>query len=347
MKKSLVAISILGAVSSAASAQANVTIYGVADAGISYDRGVYAEDSTWRLQGSQQSGSRIGVKGTENLGGGLSASFVLENGLNLDNGLMAQGGRLFGRQAWVGLSGDFGTVRLGRQGTPLFDAIDHVDPFETGLAGNAQPVFGYGTYDADPLLRSDNILSYATPDLHGLSVQASYGFGEQAGNNSARRQLGFGMRYATGPLSVHFAYHDANTTALPASAAALGGGTVDLRTAFVGGTYDLGVARIHLAFADTDTDSALGRTNNRNWLAGVSAPVGSGTLLASYIRNDIRDIDEGTSDQYAVGYTLPLSKRTNLYTSYSHTRNDGAVRLNAWANGKDGDLFNVGIRHRF
>lgn len=347
MKKSLFALMVLGSFAGAANAQTNVSIYGIVDAGIVYDKNISAGDKTWRLQSGLQSGSRLGFKGTEDLGGGLSAIFTLENGFNVDDGTLGQGGRIFGRQAWVGLSGGFGAVKLGRQQTPLYHALLAVDPFAINLAGNAQAVFGSGLYLVDPFLRTDNTINYSTPNFSGFTGQVSYGFGEAAGDNSTRRQAAMGVSYANGPINVQFAYHDANTATLPAAAAALGAGTADLRTAFIGGTFDFGIAKAHLAFADTEVDAAATSRDNRNWLVGVSARVGTGTVLASYIRNDVKDIAEGESDQYAIGYTQPLSTRTNVYTSYGHTKNDSAVRLNAFANGQNGRQFNVGIRHQF
>ena len=134
---------------------------------------------------------------------------------------------------------------------------------------------------------------------------------------------------------------------LPATAAALGAGIADLRTAVLGGTFDFGLAKAHLAFASTKAEQAAVSTDSRSWLVGASAPLGTGTALASFIRNDVRDIAEGQSDQVALGYIQPLSKRTNIYTSVSRTKNDSGVRLNAFANGADSRQFNVGVRHQF
>lgn len=347
MKKSFLGLMALCSYAGIASAQTTLTLYGVVDAGIAYDKDVSANDKTWRLQSGQQSGSRLGFKGSEDLGGGLSAVFTLENGFNVDDGTMGQGGRLFGRQAWVGLNGGFGSVKLGRQQTPLYYALQTVDPFGINLAGNAQRIFGTGLYAVDPLSRSDNTITYSLPNIAGFTGQLGYGFGEQTGDRSRLRQGEVGLSYVNGPINVQFAYHDANTFTLPAAAAVVGTGTVEYRTAFIGGTFDFGVAKAHLAFADSEAEAAATTADNRNWMVGVSAPVGPGTVLASYIRNDLRDLADGVSNQYAIGYTHALSKRTNLYTSYSVTRNDAAVRLNAFANGEDGHQFNFGVRHLF
>jgi predicted porin len=348
MKKSLLALAVLGSFAAAASAQTSVSIYGIVDAGITYKNDANPAGKTIGLDSGLNSGSRLGFKGSEDLGGGLSAIFTLENGFTVDDGKMAQGNRLFGRQAWVGVNGGFGTVKLGRQLTPLYTALDQVDPFGVNLAGNAQKVFGYGTYAADPLQRTDNTLSYSTPNVSGLTGTVAYGFGEKAGDNSANRNLGLGLGYSNGPLSVQFAYQRSNDFAIPAS---MDGGVAEKFTAaFIGATYNFGVAKAHVAFAENKLEDAADSMKNRNYLVGVSAPVGVGTVLASYIRNDFKGEDNAASDQYALGYTHPLSKRTNLYTSFSYTKNDADVALNTFNADQDGKsvrLFNVGIRHAF
>ena len=350
MKKSLLSLFVggaLSALSGTAAAQTNLTIYGIVDAGIAYDKNVNAADDLWRLESGMHSGSRIGFRGTESLGGGLSASFTLENGFNTDTGTLGQGGRIFGRQAWVGLNGGFGSVKLGRQQTPLYYAVLAVDPFSINLAGNAQRMFGSGLYVVDPFLRTDNTINYTTPNFAGFTGTASYGFGEVAGDRSTARQVGAGLAYANGPINVQFAYHDSNTATLPAAAPFLGTGTADLRTAFIGGTFDFGFAKAHAGFADTEVERVGATVDSRSWLIGASAPIGTGTVLASFIRNDVRDIAEGESDQLALGYIQPISKRTNLYTSVSYTENENGVRLNAFANGQNGRQFNIGVRHQF
>jgi predicted porin len=332
MKKSLLALAVLGAFAGAASAQTNVTIYGVADVGISRnDSGAATNDTTWSLDSGIQSGSRLGFKGTEDLGGGLSAIFTLENGYGIDNGTLGQGGRIFGRQAFVGLSGGFGTVKFGRQYTPIFQALDSIDPFGTGLAGDISRVFAaYG-------VRMDNTINYSM-SAAGFSGQFAYGLGEVAGERSASQQIGLGLGYSNGPINVQFAYHDANNAT----------NTGDSNTILVGGTYDFRVVKAHLGLAQNETDAAgVTTAKSRDLMLGVSAPVGAGTVLASFIRKDNRLVGNSDADQWAIGYTHGLSKRTNLYTSYSRTKNDAGSALNSAGAGLDSNVFNVGIRHKF
>jgi predicted porin len=361
MKKSLLAMAILSAFTGAAFAQTNVTIYGVVDAGINFDNGGSVGGRNWRLQSGQQSGSRLGFKGTEDLGGGLSAIFTVESGFNADTGNSAQGGRLFGRQAWVGLNSNrLGTLKLGRQQTPLYYATDIIDPFRINQAGNLAAAFGYGLYLLDPLSRSDNAITYTTPNFNGFSGSLLYAFGETAGAFSANRNWSAAGSYVNGPINIQVVYDKATApsitlttnqaadfarflTVAPSPAPA-----IDVKTTFVGGTYDFGVAKAHLAYGDTRSELGGSSQKDHNYLVGVSAPVGgAGTVQASWIRNDFKDINEGASNQYAIGYTHALSKRTNIYTSAGYTKNDSNVRLNAASLGESDRTFQLGVRHLF
>jgi len=352
MKKTILGMAVLTAFASSAWAQTNVTVYGIVDAGIAYRNDGNPAGKTTSMESGQQSGSRLGFRGTEDLGGGMSAIFTVENGFNIDSGVLGQGGRLFGRQAWVGLAGNFGNVKLGRQQTILYYAMDQLDPFHINLAGNSQKVFGYGTYAADPFQRSDNTITYTTSKIAGVIGTVSYGLGEQAGDYQANRKLGAGLSYQNGPLNLQLAYLQANTVAAPASLA--GGSTSangDNRAVLLGGVYDFGMLKAHLAYADNRLSGAIGNGKDRNFLAGVTVPVGvGGSLLASWIRNDVRDVTDGKSDLYAVGYSYAMSKRTNVYTSYSYLKNGDGVALNTYKDAQYGAsvrLLNVGIRHQF
>lgn len=159
----------------------NVTVYGVVDVAIAREWG--GPSGTTKLDGSGvHSGSRWGLRGSEDLGGGLSALFTLESGFNSDDGSVAQGGLMFGRQAFVGVRGGFGSLTAGRQYTPHEDAIDAFDPLD-GISGGADNLLRR-------TVRIDNALVYASPNWDGLSARLAYGLGEVAGSNSAGRVLG-------------------------------------------------------------------------------------------------------------------------------------------------------------
>ena len=336
MKKKLIVTAMLASLSSVAFAQSSVSIYGIVDAGFSsVNNGV---NTTTGIDSGLQSGSRLGFKGTESLDNGLSASFALETGINVDTGGFGQRNTAFGRQAWVGLNSDkLGSAKLGLQNTPLRNAVEAVDPFSIGLAGNALKTLGYGTYQE----RIKNAVTYTTPNYSGLSGQVAYGFGEVDGSTSANRTVGLGVDYDFNNVSVRTAYNKLN-----------GNGTLknsDTRDVFVGGTYNFGFVKAHAAFADrkVDSNTAVSSFVTRNYMLGASFPFGSHNVMASYIRNDVRDFANADSNQYSVGYAYAMSKRTNLYTSYGHYTNESLSSLNVATSGATGSQLNVGFRHIF
>ena len=359
MKKTLLALAVLGASAGVASAQqSNVTVYGIVDAGVQYKNDGNPAGKTLSLESGMQNSSRLGFKGTEDLGGGLSAIFTLENGFNVDDGTLGNGGRLFGRQAWVGLNGGFGTVKLGRQQTALYYALSEDDPFHINLAGNAQKVFGAGQYGTDPLSRSDNTISYSTATIGGFTGSASYSFGEQAGNNSLNRSVSAAGTYVNGPLNAQLVYQKSNTaplvtplaTALGVPSTAAAPATADIRTVLVGGTWDFRVAKAHVGYANTRFDTLGGgrSTKDDNWLVGATVPITPiDAVLASWIRNNVKDLPSGKTNQYALGYTHALSRRTSLYTSAAYVKNDSSIGVLAFAPGNSLRVVNFGVRHIF
>ncbi len=331
MKKSTPAIALvlasLSAFSGAACAQSSVTVYGIVDAGISREDNGGPKGSVTSLDSGVQSGSRLGFKGSEDLGGGLKANFVLEMGLNADTGTSAQGGRAFGRQSFVGLAGDFGTVNLGRQKSVTYDIMDDLDPFNIGLAGDAGRLFNTTN-------RNNNAVTYFTPNLSGFIGSLQYAFGEVAGNTAASRVIGASGSYSAGPLLASLAYEKVNDAT----------GNDAAKKTLLGATYNFGVAKAHATY---EINKGTGALDTRVWLVGVSVPVGLGAILADYTRVTDQANANANANQIAIGYTYNLSKRTNLYTSFSRTSNDSAVAYNAGANGATDKLFNAGIRHKF
>jgi predicted porin len=324
MKKSLLALAVFGAFASAASAQTNTTIYGIVDIGLTYSKSDVA-GTRWGIDSGNWYGSRLGFKGSEDLGNGLSAIFQLENGFSADTGALGQSGRLFGRHAWVGLKGNFGTVRLGRSWMPTYSLLtDVIDPFEDGLAGAASGFFGRNIFTAIDI-RMQNAVFYGNA-FGGLKADLGYSFGEVAGNTSANSQVSTAFTYSAGPAKAVLGYHNAKDVA----------GTGAAKLVFVGGSYDFGAAKLHLGVDQQKTDAAgVTTVDARDVLVGVTVPVGAGRILASWNRYDDRLQANADMTQTAVGYTYDMSKRTTLYTSYGHV------------NLADANRFNVGIRHKF
>ena len=340
MKKSLLVLAVLGAVSTMASAQTSVTIYGVVDAGITHeDNGVAL---TNRLDSGNQSGSRLGFKGNEDLGGGLSAQFVLEQGFAVDTGNVADATHsAFNRQAYLGLTGAFGQVRLGRQKTVMYDTLLAIDPFGIAAKGGIDRLFMKNVGAAG---RSDNTLAYFTPNFSGFTGQATYAFGEQANSNRAGRQYGLSLNYTAGPLFVTLDYLNANNVPVVGATAAT---TVIPGTAkgtLLGGTYDFGVVKAHAGFG---TEKGIYGLNQRDYMVGATVPFGASAVQIDYIKKtDQSSANNMGAKQYAIGYTYALSKRTNFYSSYTNTQQDSGANY-VGIQGLTDKVLNAGIRHTF
>lgn len=359
MKKSLLALAVLGAFAGAASAQSSVTVYGIVDMGLTVQDQGLPQGSKTGITSGNQSASRIGFKGVEDLGNGLKANFVLEQTIAADvgstGGSAASGGGAgnFNRLSTVGLSGNFGAVNLGRQVSAIKDAYDQIDPF--GDAGTIAPISAifFGSELQGDNGRISNSAKYTSNSYGGFKFGAAYGFGELDGKVSADSNYGFNVGYANGPLNVQFGYHyqDESTVATPADPIKNG----KAKATFLGATYDFGVAKLHAAYGEGKIQTVPATTDDkaRNYLLGVSAKVGAaGTIMASYAVNDVRTVGAVNEDskRFGIMYAHDLSKRTNLYAGYSRTSNDDNARVGLAAAAPDGEtasMFAVGIRHKF
>ena len=329
MKKVLFTLLTLGAASTGAMAQSSVTMYGVADAGLVFDKDA-AGDRLSRVASGVASGSRIGFKGKEDLGGGLAAIFVLESGFNIDTGTSGQGNRLFGRQSYVGLTGNAGAVTLGRQYTPYYLALrDVADPFVIGLAGTASNIMATN-------YRVDNMVQYSTPTWSKLSADLAYGFGEVAGDNAKNRSMGGAVHYIDGPLNVTLTHHRMED--LQAK---------QMRNTLLATRYDFGVVQGNFGYAD---NRAFNDSKSNDILVGFSAPFGATKLVASYIRHNDKSNANRDAQQWAIGAFYALSKRSDLYTGYGHITNKNGAPYkvgNATDDGTGTSGFNLGMRHTF
>jgi predicted porin len=366
MKKSLFALAVLSTVAGMASAQTNVTIYGVLDMGIDYDHGKTGSAATgttplWSVASGQTAGSRLGFKGSEDLGGGSAAIFDLESGFTADTGQLSYNGRLFGRQSWVGLTGHSGTVKFGRQYSSTYIALQTLDPFTVNSAGDAQRAYGYGLGKVDPISRADNAVSYQTPTFAGFTGLAGYSFGEQAGQFN-KLSVKFGMvNYVNGPLTVLASYQDTDGVAFAPSATPTAGldaivipsglaptttTTANVKNSVVGAVYNFGGLKLHGELGNVKLQ-AIGDMTIRNAMVGITAPFGPGTVLSSWNRMSVTDVAGGVANEFAIGYNYPLSKRTNLYVIAAYTKNGNGVMMNAWANGQSDHELQFGMKTTF
>ena len=361
MKKSLLALAVLAA-SGAAMAQSSVTLYGVADAGVTYVNG----DKSWSgVTSGNNLTSRIGFRGVEDLGGGLKANFRLEAGLNLDNGdgnsgystSNAANGLAFKRQSTVGLEGGFGEVRLGRELTAAYNATARYDVFgSVGLGQSRLWVNGdiaddnVTAYKAAKTTnqRVSNAVTYVSPNFSGFKAAVNYGFGEVAGANSDRQYLGAGVTYDNGPLSLGLGLERLNEDT------ATNSGKISVWS--LGGSYDLGVAKILAGYRDSKAERLTGDDKTKGYMLGLTAPVGPGLVRASYNRYETTPAGgiKAKADQFALGYVYSLSKRTSVYGTYAYIENKdngktwklGGTNATLKDNGKQ-QGFQVGVSHSF
>jgi predicted porin len=350
MKKSLIALAVLAA-SGAAMAQSSVTLFGVVDATYAYGSGSIANRSS--LTNSGYNSSRLGFRGVEDLGGGLSASFWLEAGLNNDNGTGGStntnnqaatstgGGLVFNRRSTVSLNGGFGEVRLGRDYTPQFWNKTVFDPFGTNGVGTNVIAMDETSLGGPTRTRASNSIGYFLPgNLGGFYGQAQYYLGENL-SNAANKKDGNGLAarvgYANGPINVALAASQTKYL------------TGNIKAWNLGGQYDLGVAKI---LAQYDQDKVSGGADGKGFLIGGLVPVGAGEVRLAYSTYKIETAGaDPRVNKIALGYVHNLSKRTALYATYAHltNKNGAAVGLNGsvTAAGDNSNGYDFGIRHSF
>jgi predicted porin len=353
-----ITIALAGAFSaSGALAQSSVAVYGIVDVGLSHESGGTA--SVNKITGGIASGSRLGFKGTEDLGDGRFAQFLLEAGINADTGASGQGGLLFGRQAYVGIGTKrAGTITLGRQYTPHYLTTLLADPFASGTAGDSKNLI----QATGSVGRMDNSVKYATPAGTPITLELAYAPGEVAGASSAGRQIGAALGYVAGPLSVRLAYHDKDNDTASSQAGSS-------RNTLLAATYALGLGTLHLGYGVNkgpfssplrNAANSLGRapaptaaslsTDSADAIAGLTIPFGLHTLLASCIHKDDKMAANQDATQYALGYRYALSRRTDAYAVYSRitNRNDAPYTTgNATEGGAGNRAWNLGLRHLF
>jgi predicted porin len=333
-------------------AQSNVTVYGVMDLGISVDRGGIAGTST-RVTSGMATQSRIGFRGTEELGDGLAAFFVIEGGIHGDNGTSTQNNTVFGRNTAVGLRGHFGTISAGLQDTPLFTVLNVVvDPLRNGIirSNNLMPPTGF---------RASNSVLYRSPDVGGLSTALMVVAGEVPGKAAAGRALGGSFNYSRGPLNASIAYHRKNNDTATVS------GLPTARNLLLGANYDFGPVRGYggyevnrgLNSAPLNNGAAVfggapptASPDSRDLLLAASVPLGASTVVLTCVHVNDRTVRDQDATQLGVAYMYAFSKRSDVYSSYGAIRNrNGAAYTegNSEEPGVGKRQFAAGLRHRF
>ncbi|MBP6018645.1 MAG: porin [Burkholderiaceae bacterium] len=390
MKKTLLAAALTLGFAGVAQAETSVTLYGILDGGIGYqqikgnssydtnrtDLTNFKATKTGMINGVQ-SGNRWGLKGVEDLGDGLRVVFQLESGFDLGTGFSGQSGRLFGRQATVGLAGDsWGQLDIGRQTNIASKYLPGVaDPFGASFG---QANIG-AAFTAANTVRYDNMIMYQTPNFSGFQFGAGYSFNTSGAQqfklndqqDPNTRGITTGLRYANGPIGVALTYDQVKNPGTNDIPGLPGTGTdsVTVKSWNIGGSYDFEVVKAYLAYGQTrnglfagESFGVLGTPLNslnadglkvNSYLVGLSAPIGNGNLMASWQMADARSAPDswdavGTPDRelkkqqtYSLGYTYGLSKRTNVYAIGSYAKNA------AFLPDAKSTVLGVGIRHQF
>jgi predicted porin len=372
MQKKLIALAVAGLASTAAFAQTNVTIYGLLDYGYSYRfdargldsvtnafSGIPKPNSSSQLNGGQQSGNRLGFKGTEDLGNGLKAVFLMEQGWLGDTGAMQSTSSFYNRQAYVGLSGNFGTAVGGRLYTPHYTFVSGLDPFGAGTVGRYNNVYSPGAaYTANSVLgsvmdpvRVDNAIAYISPSFGGFTVTAAFSnnagittglnnttandsTGNNAKNNTVYALLG---QYTGGALTLGANYHyvavgmDTINTGVGTPNVQLPPGLVnDVQNFTFGGSYDFKMVKVMGLYSWNNVNlNGLGTKDIsiNNYMIGATVPFGKFAAKGSYIYSDGNSAAGGDAQQLALGLDYNLSKRTNFYSAYSWIDNS-SQRMN-------------------
>ncbi|MDP9046052.1 MAG: porin [Pseudomonadota bacterium] len=329
MKKSLLALAVLGAFAGVASAQSSVTLYGTVDLSAKY---VKNDGSARRLSLSQDgiNSSQLGFKGTEDLGGGLRAGFVLLSGVNADTGTTNT--KFFNRRSTVSLWGNFGEIRLGRDYTPTFWNDTIFDAFGTNGLGDSSHVLQLPTAT---FVRADNSIGYFLPsNIGGLYGQAMVAAGEGGGNGGTSinpgRYVGGRLGFAAGPFDIAAAYATQRYVGGPTrSNENIQGGTGEQKTWNIGGSYDFGVVKL-MGYFDRDTVDSL---RENRYSVSLVAPIGQGEIHAGYDRSKVTGTTalgfglNNAANQVKVGYVYNLSKRTAVYTNVSRLSNGSLSNL--------------------
>ncbi|MFB9122544.1 porin [Paraburkholderia dipogonis] len=374
MYKKIIAAIALGAIAvGQAKAQSSVTLYGIVDTGLAYVHNSEGQSSQWRMAPSNLSATSWGLKGTEDLGGGLSAIFQIENGFDGSNGNLATAGRLFSRQAWVGMATPFGTVTLGRQYDPLTDLEQGLtaDTF-SGWFATPGDIDNY-----DSSARFNNAVKWVSPAWNGLTAEAMYALGGVAGATGSGQTWSAALAYSRAPFNIAGGYlHIDNGNAnvgqrgtstsdtlfnTPINAAYASARTINI--ARVGANLVLGGFTVGAAYSYSQYASDAAST-----YAG-SEKYHNGSIFAQYnftpafmvigAYNYTRALGDSSAKyhQINVGTDYLLSKRTDVYAlaGYQHAMGDngqgpaeasiGSYGIPAGKSTQEAVV--IGLRHRF
>jgi len=392
------------AVSQALAQTANVTLYGIVDVGVQHVTGVKGGDHTSLASGIME-GSRWGLRGTEDIGNGYKAMFVLENRFEADTGGLSNRpmsgsqlpdrltaglppavqaalnsavgsqlgvnlpGRLFDRQAFVGLVTPYGAILAGRQYTPAFEISNRYDAFANASAASPGQLV---SIPAGIDIRESNSVMYRV-ELNNFYGSAYYAFGEQSTGTKNGRLVGINGGYQSAKWGAGIGYNERTNSA----------GQKSLNTLAAGANYDFGLANLFALYAVIKEPNGSSAPELRAGLiaggvpsvlvdtgvlprflqdarlyhVGARIPLGVGTLTAGYSQVDDRRATNADVTSYGIAYTYPLSKRTDLNAVVTQVNNNANSQVLPGGNGylggvtafggKDATSFQFSLRHKF
>jgi predicted porin len=335
----------------AAHAQSSVTLYGITDVGVEVVNHVPGPNgtsgTTVRMESGSLAGSRWGLLGSEDLGGGLKAIFDLENGFSINNGSLAQGGRMFGRKAYVGFSTPYGDVTLGRQYNLLYDLMYVYDPL------NFNPSYSAQGYDPTLVGRADNSVRYLTRFM-GVTFAALYSTGFDAtisngaqvpGHSKVGREYSFALKYTQGPGDIGVAYDQMQGTSIATE-------DVAQMRVVAGGSYRFGPVKAFIGARWLNIRNSATLEGSLLYWLGARWQVNSPLLISigGYQERIHNTGQKATSGVLLADYYL--SKSTDLYAEVSYVSNSNGLAVGVRALGdvtagsnQTGAM--VGIKHTF
>jgi predicted porin len=336
MQVKLLAAALFTSLPLLASAQSSVTLYGIVDGSIAHEDTGAPNGSRNVVNSGNQSTSRFGFRGTEDLGNGLKALFNVEGGIALDTG--AADAALFGRRAVVGIEGAFGTVTIGREYTPISDVANATDINGQGFYGTNLNSFNAGRLTR----RISNSVSYRSQSMAGFKLALGYGLGETA-TGPSQDLMGIAASYTIGNLYLGAGYHTIERVA-----------SGDDKDMIIGAAYKLGDFDLKGNYMSADPTGANNKYEQINF--GISYTFGANKLFSNYQRSELESGARGNG--YSLAYSYTLSKRTNVYAAYATIKNNatGLFSINsagativppAGAPGSDPSGLTVGVRHSF
>ncbi|MFL9947119.1 porin [Paraburkholderia agricolaris] len=315
MKKSLLVVALSGAFAISAHAQSSVTLYGLIDAGLIYTNN-QGGHSNWQEVSSSTQNTVFGLKGSEDLGGGLHAVFKLEQGFLLNNGAQAFSGDGFGSQAWVGLQSDpYGTLTFGRQFDVMNDLVGPLTAEFNTWGGNmaAHPFENDNLAGNSVVL--NNTVKYTSPTYRGVTFETMYAFSNKAGSFANNRSYGFGVSYTQGPVNLAAGYLQFNNAGGSSGGAATTGDTSAnflaqrQRIWSLGGNYTFGPATVGLVWSHTQLDNASGVFS-----FGTGTYLGANDASAGSLSGSLR------LDNYEANVKYALTPALSLSGAYTYTR---------------------------